>query len=138
MCNTMEEIDQFIQEYTQEQEIKDYIQKGIYPKRLKSNFKPIKYDEPLKELNIPNIFPVQNDLSENLKIINKIDKLEKELRETIVNECPICMEKMGITNYIVPSCGHQICMNCFIKNIRHNNHMSHHCCLCRTKIVPDT
>ena len=138
MCDSIEEVYQSMDEFIKEQEVNDYVQRGIYPERLKSKFTPITRDEPFKELNLPNIFPIQNDLSENLTIITKINKLEKELRETIGNDCPICMEKMGITNYIVPSCGHQICMNCFIKNIRHNNHMSHHCCLCRTKIVPDT
>ena len=70
---------------------------------------------------------------------NKIkENLEREINSNNENECPICFEDMGINNYIVPICGHKVCMNCFTTNIKHNNNMSHHCCLCRTRIIPNT
>lgn len=154
----MEEIDIYLQKLKEDQEIKDYIDKGIYPERLQTTTEPINITyEPLREINLPLIMSYTlTDNQVNIDILNKVNRLENEIKETISiemerdkerennnnnknmneNDCPICLENMGDNNYIVPSCGHKICMNCFIKNLKHNNVMSKNCCLCRKIIIP--
>ena len=151
----MEEIDIYIQKLKEDQEIKDYIDKGIYPERLQRTTEPINIIyEPLREIELPLIMSYTlTDKQVNIDILNKVNRLENEIKETISiemerdkerennknmneNDCPICLENMGDNNYIVPLCCHKICMNCFIKNLKHNNAMSKNCCLCRKIIIP--
>jgi len=144
MSYELEDIDTFLQNIKDKQEIDDYINKGVYPDRLKS--KPvIKHIH--TELNkIPvistiTLTKIDNTFNEN--IMNKMDILENKIKETLEreneskndNECPICMEDMGINNYIVPICGHKVCMPCFIRNLKQNHNMSNNCCLCRKYII---
>ena len=45
-------------------------------------------------------------------------------------DCPICMEKLGKTNCCTTGCGHQYCLNCFVKHVGTKDT----CPLCRQKV----
>ena len=141
----MEDIDELINSLKAEQEIKDYIDNGIYPDRFRTNHSIIHMPK-LQE--IKTIDPDTSYVTPafDFRVINdKIDKIELQIKNVVEseiveyrdNDCPICMNDMGVNNYLVPVCGHKVCMNCFIKNIRQNKQQGHLCCLCRRNIVPD-
>ena len=141
----MEDIDELINSLKAEQEIKDYIDNGIYPDRFRTNHSIIHMPK-LQE--IKTIDPDTSYVTPafDFRVINdKIDKIELQLKNVVEseiveyrdNDCPICMNDMGVNNYIVPVCGHKVCMSCFIKNIRQNKQQGHLCCLCRKNTIPD-
>ena len=141
----MEDIDELINNLKAEQEIKDYIDNGIYPDRFRTNHSIIHMPK-LQE--IKTIDPDTSYVTPafDFRVINdKIDKIELQLKNVVEseiveyrdNDCPICMDDMGVNNYIVPVCGHKVCMSCFIKNIRQNKQQGHLCCLCRKNTIPD-
>lgn len=141
----MEDIDELINNLKAEQEIKDYIDNGIYPDRFRTNHSIIHMPK-LQE--IKTIDPDTSYVTPafDFRVINdKIDKIELQLKNVVEseiveyrdNDCPICMNDMGVNNYIVPVCGHKVCMSCFIKNIRQNKQQGHLCCLCRKNTIPD-
>jgi uncharacterized protein YjfI (DUF2170 family) len=123
----MEDIDAYINKLKGEQEMKDYIDKGIYPESLISEYTSIFDFQMIQD----GLTTVENEIR------NVMEREIVEIVENKENECPICMNDMGVNNYLVPACGHTVCMNCFIKNIRQNKHQGHLCCLCRMNIVPD-
>jgi hypothetical protein len=151
----MEEIDIYIQKLKEEEEVRDFIVNGVYPKRLSQKNRQIympKLEEyPLQEINY-NKYDIQEHLTtlaHNLhnverELKNAIDKenndtdKEKDSREITENNtesCPICIESIGERNYIVPSCGHRVCVDCFVKNITMNRGSGCLCSLCRAQIV---
>ena len=141
----MEDIDELINRLKAEQEIKDYIDNGIYPDRFRTNHSIIHMPK-LQE--IKTIDPDTSYVTPafDFRVINdKIDKIELQIKNVVDskiveykdNDCPICMNDMGVNNYLVPVCGHKLCMNCFIKNIRQNKQQGHLCCLCRKNTIPD-
>jgi len=141
----MEDIDELINNLKAEQEIKDYIDNGIYPDRFRTNHSIIHMPK-LQE--IKTIDPDTSYVTPafDFRVINdKIDKIELQIKNVVEseiveyrdNDCPICMNDMGVNNYLVPVCGHKVCMNCFIKNIRQNKQQGHLCCLCRKNTIPD-
>ena len=151
----MEEIDIYIQKLKEEEEVRDFIVNGVYPKRLSQKNRQIympKLEEyPLQEINY-NKYDIQEHLTKlahNLhnverELKNAIDKenndtdKEKDSREIIANNvesCPICIESIGERNYIVPSCGHRVCVDCFVKNMTMNRGSGCLCSLCRAQIV---
>ena len=148
----MEEIDIYIQKLKEEEEIRDFIVNGVYPKRLSQKNRKIympKLEEyPLQEINY-NKYDIQEHLTtlaHNLhnverELKNAIDndkdkyKDSREINENNVESCPICIESIGERNYIVPSCGHKVCVNCFVKNMTMNRGSGCLCSLCRTQIV---
>jgi hypothetical protein len=141
----MEDIDELINSLKAEQEIKDYIDNGIYPDRFRTNHSIIHMPK-LQE--IKTIDPDTSYVTPafDFRVINdKIDKIELQIKNVVEseiveyrdNDCPICMNDMGVNNYLVPVCGHKLCMNCFIKNIRQNKQQGHLCCLCRKNTIPD-
>ena len=171
--NTMQDIDVYIKEMKEKQEVDDFINKGLYPDRLKGKRTNVKYFPKLDE-NVPfirninnNSILVENDFDKE-KVMATIQRLESSLNsiinkenendnsinilnngcccsttstnETIENEyeksCPICFENLGENNYLVPSCGHKLCMNCFVLNIVKNKDNGGNCSLCRKKIIP--
>ena len=138
----MEDIDAYINKLKGEQEMKDYINNNIYPESLKSEFTVIHMPK-LQETKIDDVEILCDTSIFDFQMIQEgLDNIENEIRnvmerENKENECPICMDDMGVNNYLVPACGHTVCMNCFIKNIRQNKHQGHLCCLCRMNIVPD-
>lgn len=141
----MEDIDELINNLKAEQEIKDFIDNGIYPDRFRTNHSIIHMPK-LQE--IKTIDPDTSYVTPafDFRVINdKIDKIELQIKNVVDskiveykdNDCPICMNDMGVNNYLVPVCGHKVCMNCFIKNIRQNKQQGHLCCLCRKNTIPD-
>ena len=141
----MEDIDELINRLKAEQEIKDYIDNGIYPDRFRTNHSIIHMPK-LQE--IKTIDPDTSYVTPafDFRVINdKIDKIELQIKNVVEseiveyrdNDCPICTNDMGVNNYLVPVCGHKLCMNCFIKNIRQNKQQGHLCCLCRKNTIPD-
>ena len=141
----MEDIDELINNLKAEQEIKDFIDNGIYPDRFRTNHSIIHMPK-LQE--IKTIDPDTSYVTPafDFRVINdKIDKIELQIKNVVDskiveykdNDCPICMNDMGVNNYLVPVCGHKVCMNCFIKNIRQNKQQGHLCCLCRKNMIPD-
>ena len=141
----MEDIDELINSLKAEQEIKDYIDNGIYPDRFRTNHSIIHMPK-LQE--IKTIDPDTSYVTPafDFRVINdKIDKIELQIKNVVEseiveyrdNDCPICMNDMGVNNYLVPVCGHKVCMNCFIKNIRQNKQQGHLCCLCRKNMIPE-
>ena len=143
----MTDVDKYIAYLQEKQEVDDFVSKGKYPDRLKSTstkkYIPTLNERPLKEFYYekPIVFDEMDTIFTSLNTIEL--ELKREIRkenQTLCvkeNECPICMNDMGVNNYLVPACGHTVCMNCFIKNIRQNKHQGHLCCLCRMNIVPD-
>lgn len=150
----MEDIDVFLNRLREEQEVDDFINKGIYPERLISHHKHHtvyfpKMEEPYQNKKLHNIVPIESSFVKNLQeMTTKLNDIEKELKTTIEreklgnsnnnlenNDCPICMDCMGDRNYIVPICGHKICVKCFVTNITTNRESGCLCSLCREKIV---
>jgi hypothetical protein len=146
----MEEIDIYIQKLKEEEEIRDFIVNGVYPKRLSQRHRQIympKLEEyPLQEINY-NKYDIQEHLT---TLAHNLHNVERELKNAIdkennadngvinennVDSCPICIETIGERNYIVPLCGHRVCVNCFVKNMNMNRGSGCLCSLCRAQIV---
>jgi len=148
MNDEFEEIDNLIKKMKDEEEMNNYLDKGIYPlslQRPKHSIVSIPRLDYIKTPIIP-ITPIEIDYSYQKSLMNKVTDLENAVRETILrenkenkenkeNECPICLEDMGVNNFIVPSCEHKICIPCFINNLKQNHNRSNNCCLCRRNIV---
>ena len=145
-----DEIDAYIQKLNDEKEITDFIENGKYPDRLKSRQKHI-YIPVLEDISVPE--PVPFDTSGYIVkfngMIHKVNNIEMELKidttreNRVINECenkdnncPMCMDDMGDRNYMVPKCGHKVCMTCVMKNMMTNLDSGNVCCLCRANILP--
>jgi hypothetical protein len=138
MNDEFEEIDNFIKKLKDEEEMNNYLNKGIYPLSIQTSIHTPELIPKLDDIKTPT--PIKIDYSYQKSLINKVTNLENAVRETLMrenkeNDCPICLEDMGTNNFIVPSCEHKICIPCFIKNLKQNNNMSNNCCLCRKHIV---
>tara|TARA_E500000178_G_C16716057_1_gene615020 strand:+ start:255 stop:659 length:405 start_codon:yes stop_codon:yes gene_type:complete len=132
-----EEIDQLINKLKSEEEIYNYVNKNIYPERLKFSHK-VKYIPPIKETMFPEI--ALEDIShyclgikQKINIIDNTIQLVKEHFHN--NNCPICFNKIGDKNYIVPDCGHKVCIKCFVCNLHTNKTTGNLCSICREIIV---
>lgn len=68
------------------------------------------------------------------EITRKIDELKMN-RNIQGDECPICYEPISTTNYIIPKCGHKVCLPCYKKSIISNRQTANTCCLCRQQIL---
>ena len=145
-----DEIDAYIQKLNDEKEITDFIEKGKYPDRLTSRQEHI-YIPVLEDIQVPE--QIQIDTSGYIVkfngMIHKVNNIEMELKidtmreNRIINECenkdnncPMCMDYMGDRNYMVPKCGHKVCMTCVLKNMMTNLDSGNVCCLCRANILP--
>jgi len=154
----MESIDNDIMKFKREREINDYIEKNIFPPSLsfshdqykllhvvKKNIIDINNFTDTNEILHINTCKMKNDihnsiskaieLENNIKMIMENENIENENME---NKCPICIEEFDSTNYLIPACGHKVCIPCFVKNITYNNDIQNgnKCCLCREKILP--
>jgi len=67
----------------------------------------------------------------NQKETQKAHEKEAENIET----CPVCYETIQSTNYIIPKCGHKLCLDCYKKSILSNSLSANQCCLCRQQIL---
>ena len=134
-----EEVDRLILRCKEEQEIKDYLERNIYPERLKNKhvYKPI---PPIHKSPLPDI-PYEDSSVYYLHIKNKlnnIDNLIYSLNNQINNSsetCPICICEINNTNIIIPSCGHKTCIGCFVSNLSQNKYTGNLCSICRTAII---
>jgi hypothetical protein len=146
----MNDVDSYLTQLREEQEVDEFVNKGLYPERLISKHTSIylpKMEENEMNNKLLDITPFDSSLYENMEQINEtLNRVERELKTTLEREntelnntnkeeCPICMDSMGERNYIVPSCGHKLCMKCFIMNITKNVKSGCLCSLCRAKIV---
>jgi len=140
----MDDVDEYINNLKQEQEMKDYLDHGIYPERLKSNHTIIhvpKLTDDIPSIIFPYVANDTSDIGDSLhNLMNKLNTIESEIKHVITrenneNECPICMEDMGTNNYLIPSCNHKVCIPCFITTLKTNTQMCDRCCLCREKII---
>lgn len=148
----MEDIDLFIKRLQEEQEIKDFLEKNIYPKSLSkclaNPYSIHKFPElePSKGLDfkVENIKNIDNNIK---KTFDKLNQFENQIKELIEREneikkenkdncCPICLEEFKPTSYFMPPCGHKICLHCFTRNMIKNQSTGGYCCLCREKIIP--
>jgi len=141
IINMFEEVDKLIRRCKEEQEMKDFLERNIYPERLKT--KNIYKDIPsIRETPLPDIIPNEESIDYYLNIKNKLNNIEN-LMYSLKNQinpcssetCPICMNNINNTNVIIPSCGHKTCIGCFVSNLSHNKHTGHLCSICRTNIV---
>jgi len=133
----MEDIDRFIEKLKEEQEIKDYVEKDIYPERLKSSkikkynplpLKPLEYDVIEKE-------NIENNISLIDNCFTRLCNVEKQLKDLErCNECPICLKPLK-NSFIQPGCGHKICISCGFENILKNKQTGNLCCLCRKSLI---
>jgi len=141
MNDEFKEIDNLIKKLKDEEEMNNYINKGIYPLSLQTSIHTNVFIPRLDDIKTPiPITPIKIDYSYQNSLINKVNNLENAVRKTLMrenkeNECPICLEDMGTNNFIVPSCEHKICIPCFIRNLKQNHNMGNNCCLCRKHIV---
>jgi len=144
MNDDFEEIDNLIKKFKDEEEMNNYLNKGIYPLSLQTSIHTPVLIPRLDDIKTPiPITPIEIDYSYQKSLINKVNNLENAVRETLMrenkenkeNECPICLEDMGTSNFIVPSCQHKICIPCFIKNLKQNHNRGNNCCLCRKHII---
>lgn len=149
----MEDIDLFIKRLQEEQEVKDFLEKNIYPKSLsKCLANPYRMEkfpelEPSKglEFEVKNIENINNNIKNTFDKLNMVEKQIKEMiqrenevkKENQDNCCPICLEYFKPTSYYMPDCGHKICLHCFTSNMIKNKTTGGYCCLCREKIVPN-
>ena len=141
MNDEFKEIDNLIKKLKDEEEMNNYLNKGIYPLSLKTSIYATVLIPRLDDIKTPiPVTPIKIDYSYQNSLINKVTNLENVVRETLLrenkeNKCPICLEDMGTNNFIVPSCEHKICIPCFIRNLKQNHNMGNNCCLCRKHIV---
>ena len=149
----MEDIDLFIKRLQEEQEIKDFLEKNIYPKSLKKNLANPYRIEKFPELEPTKLLDFEVDNIENIDInikntFDKLNQFENQIKEMIQREneekkehqencCPICLEQFKPTSYFMPDCGHKICLHCFTRNMIKNQSTGGFCCLCREKIIPN-
>jgi|AntAceMinimDraft_18_1070375.scaffolds.fasta_scaffold09848_3 hypothetical protein len=166
---SMDDIDEYLNKIQEQQEIYEFIDKGIYPRRLQLK-QVTKYIPPLDEDPIYyDDHCITNAIDDycgstihveldNMK--HMLCKIEKEIQYTmerensIINDavtpptintdnkkgndnCPVCVEHINERNYVVPNCGHKICINCFVTNftLNHDKPCGKNCSLCREKIV---
>ena len=137
--NMFEEVDKLILRYKEEQEMKDYLERNIYPSRL-INKHIYKHIPSIRESPLPDI--TNEDFSSfYLHIQNKLNIIDNLIyslpspTNTSSETCPICICDINDTNIIIPSCGHKTCIGCFISNLTQNKHTGNLCSICRTTIV---
>jgi hypothetical protein len=143
------DIDTYIQMLIGKQEVTEFIESGRYPDRLSFKHKKI-YMPVLDDISVPEPIPIDTGgcIDKFNTMLETLNNVESELKadttrenlgidecENKDNNCPICMNDMGDRNYIVPNCGHRVCMTCVLKNMMINLDNGSVCCLCRRNIL---
>jgi len=128
----MEEIDKYLQELDLQSKVNNFVKNGIkpiYPKFHKQIFPK------LTEKYIPSIKIIKND-NQLSDMIQKCNEIEKELSELCnnTNECPICYQSIDNRSFITPTCGHKVCLNCYICCFEKRTTYSDNCCICRKQM----
>jgi len=135
-----EEFDVLMSNLKEKQEMEDFINKNIYPEKLKSSCK-LKHISPIKQTIFPDI--VLEDISSYcLNMKNKIDNINDLIISSKnmqvfddIETCPICTNDLNDKNIMIPNCGHKTCIHCFVDNLHLNKNSGNLCSLCRTIIV---
>ena len=141
MNDDMKYIDDFIQEYKNENEINDYIHHNILPKHMNSItlypcLKQTKMDETIILHEYESQLYIGDQIIENInRMKDKCLRIECNIKEEISkqqnydkDECPICYEKLEDISYIQLKCGHRECLYCNRRKLENK------CSLCRCAI----
>jgi|TARA_B110000503_G_C6889553_1_gene306136 hypothetical protein len=146
-------MDILMEELNQRLEVDDFVKYGIYPSRLKSTFTkkiiPHLEENPLEEYPLEEYHYINERIHEDLdnmlqSLHNVEEKLKEEQQREITkksssthteNECPICMDQISDRNYVMPVCGHCVCVSCFVTNLKINKQTGHICSLCRHEMT---
>jgi hypothetical protein len=116
----------------EKEEIEEYVKSGKYPERLKEKMKKV-YIPELDEKEIKEYVYEGGVYEEMNKILSSLKKIEIELRRE--DECPICMREIEEKNYVMPKCGHRVCINCFVENMKRNKMSGEKCSICRGNLL---
>ncbi len=60
---------------------------------------------------------------------------EKPAPKEPQEECPICMKRIGVKDFVVTKCGHKFCSKCIFTNFGKSQN-GHNCPMCRTSFAP--
>jgi len=148
------EVDALLSKICEQDEIDDYIYRGIYPERLKSkpivsvnksislsatyhdiiNIPLLDTDYVYHNTSLTDIYHITGNIGA------KIDYLKYHLQLLDVDAsksdtCPICIEVIDMNNCVHPRCGHAVCIPCFTNNIRRNSYTPTLCSMCRSTIM---
>lgn len=151
-----DEIDSLLMKIQQQNEIDDFINRGIYPERLKSkcsaplSIRPLlptcvdnnvvtlsnihEYNSSIRSVSVSDIYTFTRRIhTKFVSLENELQKLNSDANHS--DTCPICIEMIDYNNCVHPSCGHYICIPCFTQNIRQNTYTSDLCSICRSNLV---
>ena len=142
MDTSFEEIEQYINEFKMADSIKKYLITGELPKAAITNnyinTVYINYEHLTNEDPIPQPINTTSYITENIKkSIVLCKNIEQYIKLDMCNEnpCPVCFIPITDTNYVLPTCGHKMCVSCFISNVKHNKHTGDCCAICRAKYI---
>lgn len=93
--------------------------------------------------NTPNIETSIRTVIEETKLQNNLHELDERFLEWKINKksvettemCPVCYEPIQSNNYIIPKCGHKLCLHCYKQCILSNGECANKCCLCKETIL---
>jgi len=140
------DVDRYLEEIQEKQEIQEFVIRGVYPERLKTvhvrkYIHPKLDEQSIKDFQTDNN-PLCKHMNNMLQTLYNIElelkrEIERETKEMTIthNECPICMEEIMERNYVMPSCGHCVCIKCFVTNMKVNQNTGQNCSLCRLHIT---
>jgi hypothetical protein len=130
----------------EKEEILDIVSRGKSADRLKSppsftkrRVPPILKEGVLKEFTYEKPLLVYAEVSAILRSLNSIElELKREIANEALcvnsNECPICREEIMERNYVMPFCGHGVCIDCLVRNLKRGEN-GEKCSICRRAIV---
>lgn len=135
-------MDQIINKMRTEYEVHNYLKYNEKPHFLQkkttydSTFYKY-YSQPI-ETTLVSFDILPSNISNLKETIQKCQKIQNILLNTHANhtdECPVCYTEFGTTNFILPKCGHKVCISCFTNNAIRNRDGANVCCLCRNPIL---
>ena len=138
MNDDMKYIDDFIQEYKNDNEIKDYIHHNILPKHMNTItlYPCLRHSKMDETIILPEYKSQLYNCGQIIENMNKMKdrcvQMEYKIKEDISkqqnsykDECPICYEKLEDISYIQMKCGHRECLSCSRRKLENK------CSLCR-------
>lgn len=150
---TSDSMEELYREIQLNYDIDNFLQNGIHPKYYSNPTRVVHSHRYFHHYNIDtlrndvcrqDILHIQRKLQTNimecniiietLKNINIYNNADGFSNNTHNNSCPICMDILQESSYVLPSCGHKLCIQCFAKNIHCNRQTGHTCSLCRKSV----
>lgn len=136
-------MDQFINKMRNNHEVDNYLKydekpaylekKTVYDSTFYRHYsQPIETDLVCFDILRSNISTTVN---ESIQKCERLQKILSNKQQITRDECPICYEEFGSTNFILPMCGHKVCISCFTNNARQNRENGNNCCLCRNPVM---